>query len=152
MAKKKGYGFKQGKFTPQNKDKYKGSYPIIFRSSWEYKAFMYLDRNPKVLSWGSESVVVKYRDPSRGNSVHRYFLDLVFSIKKGDNIETYLVEIKPHKETQVPKKGRKSEKTYLTECATYIRNSAKWKAAAKYAKKRGWKFCVWDEFALNIKT
>jgi hypothetical protein len=32
---KKGYGFKQGKFTPSNPEKYKGTYPIIFRSSWE---------------------------------------------------------------------------------------------------------------------
>lgn len=148
--KKKGYGFKQGKFTPVNKEKYKGSYPILYRSSWELKAFMYLDRNSKVVNWGSESVVVQYKDPTRHNTVHRYFLDLVFNIKKNDKIETYIVEIKPHKETETPKKGRKSDKTFLTESRTYIRNQAKWKAAALFAQRRGWKFAIWTEKELLI--
>jgi hypothetical protein len=152
MAKKrkKGYSFEQGKFVPVNKDKYKGSYPITYRSSWEKKAFMYLDRNTKVVSWGSESVVIKYKDPSRNNSIHRYFTDLVFTIKKGDKLETYLVEIKPHAQTLQPKKGRKSEKTFLNESMTYIRNCAKWKAANKFCKRKGWRFIIWTEKELKL--
>lgn len=151
MSKKKKYGPKQGCFRPLNKDKYKGSYPIFARSSWEYKAFAYLDRNPNVIKWGSESIVVKYRDPSRNNTVHRYFIDLNMTIRTKDSkLQTYWIEIKPHKETQIPVKGRKKRKTYLSECATYARNQAKWKAASKAAKSKGAKFIIWTEKELQI--
>ena len=148
--KKKGYGYKRGTFNPVNKEKYKGSYPITYRSSWEFKAMIYLDKNTKVINWGAESVVVQYKDPSRNNTVHRYFLDLVFTIKNADKLLTYIVEIKPYSQTQPPKRGRKKEKTFLTESATYIRNCAKWKAAEKFAQRRGWFFLIWTENSLNI--
>ena len=148
--KRKGYGYKRGNFIPVNKDKYKGSYPITYRSSFELKAFMYLDKNSKIVTWGSESVVVKYKDPSRNNTVHRYFLDLVFTIKKNDRVETYIVEIKPKCQTVPPVRGRKSDKTFLNESTTWMRNSAKWKAASTFAKRRGWKFAIWTENELKI--
>jgi hypothetical protein len=135
-----------------NREKYKGSWPVIFRSSWELwlKAFTYLDRNSKILTWGSESVVVQYTDPSRNNTIHRYFLDLIFTIKKNDRIETYIVEIKPHSQTQPPKRGKKSDKTFLTESTTWMRNAAKWKAAKEFADRRGWKFVIWTEKELKM--
>jgi len=111
---------------------------------------MYIDRNSKIKTWGSESVVVKYKDPSRNNTIHRYFLDLVFTIQKGDQLETYIIEIKPGCQTKPPKRGRKSDKTFLTESTTWMRNCAKWKAAKEFAQRRGWKFLIWTESALKI--
>ena len=148
--KKKGYGYKSGKLSPVNKEKYKGSYPITYRSSWELKAMMYMDKNTKVVTWGSESVVIPYKDPSRNNTTHRYFMDLVFNLRKDGILQTYIVEIKPEIQTKVPKRGRKSEKTFMTESTTYIRNVAKWKAAEKFAQRRGWKFLLWTEAHLKI--
>ena len=34
---------KTGKFFPMNPGKYKGSYPLIFKSALEYRAMRYLD-------------------------------------------------------------------------------------------------------------
>lgn len=149
---KKGYGYKQGKFTPQNLHKYKGSYPIIYRSSWELKAFMNLDRNPNILSWGSESIVVNYKDPTRKNSIHRYFVDLSYTTKEDDKLVKYWVEIKPSAQCKPPERGRKAEKTFINESVTWVRNTAKWSAAANAAKSRGVKFAIWTEKAFTVLT
>ena len=109
-----------------------------------------MDKNTKVVTWGSESVVIPYKDPSRNNTTHRYFMDLVFNLKKDGKLQTYIVEIKPEIQTKVPKRGRKSEKTFINESTTYIRNVAKWKAAEEFAQRRGWKFLLWTESHLKI--
>ena len=109
-----------------------------------------MDRHPGILEWTSESVVILYTKPTDGQQ-HRYFVDLSFKIKnKEGKIETYLVEIKPWSQTQAPVRGRKKEKTFLTECATYATNVAKWKAAGEFCSKRGWKFLIWTEKSLQI--
>ena len=117
MKNKTQHDFRQGIFTPYRKTKYKGTYPIVYRSSWELKAFRYLDTNPNILQWGSESTVVRYADPTRDNSVHRYFIDLMFIARDANkSIVKYYVEIKPFKDTQPPKNTkRKKETTFLTE-------------------------------------
>ena len=148
--KRKGYGFKQGKFTPVNKEKYKGSYPIQYRSSWELKFMMYCDRNTKIINWGSESVVLKYKDPSRNNTIHRYFMDFNFTIVKDGKPQTFLVEIKPYSQTRPPKRGRKALKNFLNESMTWVRNKAKWEAAEKFCRSKGWKFLIFTEKELLI--
>lgn len=42
---------KHGVFTPRNMQKYVGSSLPTFRSSWELKAFISLDKNDKILKW-----------------------------------------------------------------------------------------------------
>ena len=84
----------KGKFKPKNISKYKGDPSgIIYRSSWELKFFKWCDKTPNVLKWGSETVIVPYISPV-DNKVHRYFVDNIITLKEGDNIKTYLVEIK----------------------------------------------------------
>ena len=51
--------YKQGKYTPVNKEKYNGKHTPEYRSSWELKFFRWCDRNDNVLKWSSESTVVK---------------------------------------------------------------------------------------------
>ena len=54
----------------------------------------------------------------------------------------YLIELKPEHETSPPKNtGKKSKKTMRYQEATYLTNSAKWKAAKQYCEKMGlrWK-------------
>ncbi len=149
--KKKGYGYKQGKFTPQNMSKYKGSIPT-YRSSWELKAFQKLDRDPKILKWSSEATVVKYIDPSRNNTVHRYFIDLSYTVMEDGRYQTYWVEIKPSAQCRPPKRGKKQQKTFLKESEAWLRNSAKWKHAAAAAKRRGIKFAIWTEKGFTVLT
>lgn len=136
----------KGKFTPKNKEKYRGNHKdITYRSLWERQAFRWLDNNPNISSWSSETVVIPYVCKT-DKKVHRYFVDLKFKTTKGD---TFLIEIKPKAQTQPPvKKSRKSQK-YLKEVMTYIKNESKWKAAKEYAADRGWKFDIWTEDTLK---
>ena len=147
MPRKKREKYDQGQFIPQNKDKYKGTYPVIYRSSWEKKFCFFCDRMPQVVSWGSESVVVYYKDPSRQNTQHRYFIDFNMVVKTKDGtLEKFLVEVKPFKETQKPTiSKRKKPSTIKREIETYVRNQAKWKAADVYARQKGSKFVVITE-------
>jgi Holliday junction resolvase-like predicted endonuclease len=62
---------------------------------------------------------------------------------------TVLVEVKPKKETSAPAKQGKTKQRYLTEAMTFVKNQNKWKAAADYAKDRGWDFEIWTEDELK---
>lgn len=132
----------RGKFNPKNLNKYEGDWRRIeYRSLWERQVFRFCDDNDAIVRWSSEEVIVPYRCKT-DNRVHRYFVDLKITFKNGD---TYLVEIKPKKETVEPKKRSSKSKGYLTEVLKYVKNISKWESADEYAKQRGWKFEVWTE-------
>jgi hypothetical protein len=138
------------KFKPKNPAKYVGDLTeITARSSWEMKFMDWCDRNPSVIRWNSEGVVIPYYSQADGKN-RRYFVDFIVELKKeGGGKEVVLVEIKPHYQTQMPKATRKT-KRYLEECYTYQVNQDKWKHADEYAKKNGFIFRVLDEYDLGI--
>jgi len=142
---KKNRNVTQGIFKPKNSQKYIGAVPI-YRSTLELKAFRYLDNNPNVLSWSSESVVIPYVSPSDGK-IHRYFVDLVAKLKSKDgNIKKLLIEIKPEKQTVPPiDTGRKKQSTILYERYHYAINTAKWQAARAWCEKKGYNFIIMNE-------
>ena len=71
MATTKGY------FKPQNPQKYKGDPTnIVYRSGWELKLMLYLDKHEEVISWASEEVIIPYRSPI-DNRIHRYYPDCI---------------------------------------------------------------------------
>jgi hypothetical protein len=146
---KKNKNFVQGIFKPKNPNKYIGSTPV-YRSMMELKAFRYLDNNPNVLSWSSESVVVPYISPTDGK-MHRYFVDLVAKLKSKDgSIKKILIEVKPEKQTKPPVESiNKKQKTILYERYHYAINSAKWEAAQKWCKNKGYTFIILSEKHLN---
>ena len=146
------YKYKNGTYRPRNPEKYQGSYPIRYRSSWELVAFKALDNNPNVLHWGSESVVIDYLDPTRHNTKHRYFMDLDFSLQIENSVQKYIVEIKPKCQTKRPVRGKKKEHTFVKESMDFTRNCAKWEAAVGYAKRRNIRFLIWTEDDLKITT
>lgn len=143
----------KGKFRPLNPQKYKGdSSNIIYRSSWELKLLMHLDSHPDVLEYSSEEVVIPYRSPI-DNKVHRYFVDFYVKKRNTDGtIESCLIEVKPKYQTQPPKVQPKPTKKYLTEVKNWGVNSAKWEAAREYCNNRNWKFYIFTEYELGIKT
>lgn len=134
-----------GRYKVKNTKKYKGDpTKVTYRSHWEKLCFMWCESNPKVKSWSSEEVVVPYRwDVDK--RMHRYFVDLKITF---DNGNTILVEIKPEKETLIPKRPDKS-KRYINEAMTYVKNMNKWEAANEFAKDRGWDFQIWTEKTLT---
>lgn len=140
-----------GKYIAKNRAKYSGDHnKIYYRSLWERQVFKFLDENSDILAWNSEEVVIPYRCKT-DNKVHRYFVDLKIQFKNG---QTYLIEIKPKKQTIEPKVRTKKTKAYITEVLTYVKNQSKWEAASEYCADRGWIFEVWTEDvikALGIK-
>lgn len=142
----------QGKFKPNNPKKYAGDPKnIVYRSSWELKFMMDIDKDPSIFEWGSEEMAIGYFDPVT-KKFKRYFPDFVYKKKTKQGLtEVYMAEIKPNSQTKVPNGSKtKSTRKMITEAAAYVRNQAKWEAATKFCEKKGWKFVVLDEYNLGI--
>lgn len=142
----------QGLFRCRNPQKYIGDPTnICMRSGWEFRLASYLDQHPAVIQWGSEEFMIPYVKPT-DNRVHRYFPDFWAKIKdKEGKIITYLIEVKPYKQSVPPIiTPRKRKQTILEEQTTFLVNQAKWNAAKQYCEKRGWKFIVITERELGI--
>lgn len=138
--------YNQGKFHPQNPQKYKGNVNnIIYRSSWELKFMQWCDRNENILEYGSEEFWIPYISPV-DNRVHRYFPDFIIKVKENSgNTKNYVVEVKPQRQTVPPKQKSRVTKSYLYEAQTYAVNQAKWKAAEEWCADRLLNFMIITE-------
>jgi hypothetical protein len=137
--------YKQNFYKPVNAQKYVGNGMPFYRSGMELKFMRWCDKNPNVLKWSSESVIVPYVSPI-DHRVHRYFIDNAVVIKEGNVVKKYLVEVKPESQTKPPSKhGNKKESTILYENATWLINNSKWEAAKKYAQSIGYEFLIITE-------
>jgi hypothetical protein len=138
-------------YKPLFPEKYAGDpTSIIMRSSWETRFASWCDKNPSVLKWSSEETVIPYRCPT-DDKVHRYFVDFKIQIRNNNDIlKTYLIEVKPAKQTQPPVYPGRNTQRYLTESMTFIKNQAKWKAATEWAKDRGYEFKIITEYELGL--
>jgi hypothetical protein len=135
-------------FTPINEEKYVGKGPVCARSTWETAMMKWLDSNPSVLKWSSECLEIPYYDVVKKKN-RRYFPDFTMVVKDVDGKEsTWVIEIKPYKETISPIRGKKKERTFLYELLTYQTNIAKWQAAALFCKKYGANFKIITEHQL----
>jgi len=131
---------------PKNEKKYKGDINNIwYRSSWEKKYLQWLDTDPRVLEYNSEEIIVPYISPV-DNRYHKYYIDFWVKMEdKNGKVNTYLIEIKPYKQTQPPTVKKRITKQYINEVATWGVNSAKWIAARQYCRQRQWKFLILTE-------
>ena len=134
------------KYKTQNPSKYIGNPTnIICRSLWERRVCKYLDENVNVIRWGSEEMAIPYYSPV-DKKMHRYFPDFIAEIKTKDaEIKTYVIEVKPKKQTKAPEKKKKQTKSYIKECMTFAVNEAKWKSANKVCRQKGWDFIILTE-------
>jgi hypothetical protein len=135
-------------YVPVYPEKYSGRPPIICRSSWEDAFCRWADHSKGIKSWVSEEIPIKYQDPInpiKNNKPHfkTYWPDFVIETVNG---EIYLIEVKPYKDTLVPKNStKKARKTILTEQKNYRVNQAKWQAARAYCYRKGWTFKIITE-------
>jgi len=138
-------------YKPLFPEKYAGDHTnIIMRSSWETRFASWCDKNPAVIKWSSEETIIPYRCPT-DDRIHRYFVDFKIQIKNTSGLlKTYLVEVKPAKQTQPPVYPGRNTQRYITESMTFIKNQAKWKAAVEYAKDRGYEFKIITEHELGL--
>lgn len=129
----------QGKYTPVNPSKYVGTYPIIFRSSWEFKVMQFFDSNPNIMSWASETIKIPYQNPFTGKYTV-YVPDFVVTyVDAKGNQKAEIIEVKPAKETFLEQ--AKSQKAK----AAVALNTFKWTAAQAFAKQHGMTFRVMTE-------
>ena len=139
-------------FKPSHPRKYKGdARNIICRSSWERRFCNWCDINESILEWGSEEFWIPYLSPI-DNRTHRYFPDFIIKVKESTGvIKTYVIEVKPKRQTKPPIKKKRVSKSYLYEMKTYSVNQAKWKAANEWCKDRRIEFKIITENELGIK-
>lgn len=129
----------QGQFKPANPSKYVGKYPIVFRSSWEFKVMQMFDSNPSIMSWASESLKIPYQNPFTGKYTV-YVPDFVVTyVDAKGNQKAEIIEVKPAKETFLEQ--AKSQKAK----AAVALNTFKWAAAHAFAKNHGMTFRVMNE-------
>ena len=116
----------KSKYKPIHPKKYQGNpNNIICRSSWERKFCQWCDRKENVISWASEEISIPYVSP-KDNRIHRYYPDFLIKVREYNNrIQTYVVEVKPKKQTLPPKPRKRVTKSYIYECTTYAVNQAK---------------------------
>jgi hypothetical protein len=137
--------FKQGLYIPKHPDKYVGNINAIrYMSSWELHFHKFLDNNPNILQWSSESIKIPYVKPTTGR-VHIYFPDywLKYVTKHGELLEE-IIEVKPEKQVHQPT-NYGSRKTQVYNQLAFAINTAKWKAAGLYCQKKGIKFRIITE-------
>jgi hypothetical protein len=135
-----------GVYKPFYPEKYRGDpNNIVYRSLWELRVMMYLDKNANVINWGSEEIIIPYLSPI-DMKMHRYFPDFYAEVKGPDGIVRHIImEVKPHSETVPPVQRKRTTKKYLTEMVTYAVNDAKFHAAREFCDKLGWEFKVITE-------
>ena len=105
----------KGRYTLKHPEKYIGdAKKVVYRWLWERQAFKWCENNPKVKAWNSEEIVVPYKS-SVDKKLHRYFVDLLIQM---EDKSTYLVEIKPKKETKPPKKPKRKSNAFDQGAAT----------------------------------
>ncbi len=108
------------------------------------------DRNQNIIEWGSEEFFIPYRAPD--GKVRRYYPDFIIKVKENTGqIKTYVIEVKPLKQTKPPKPKKKVTKSYIYECKTYAMNQAKWKAADEWCKDKRIEFKIITERELGIR-
>ena len=141
----------KSKYKPSNPQKYKGDYNnIICRSTWERKFCRWCDLNESIISWGSEEFFIPYISPV-DNRVHRYFPDFIIKLKENSGkVKTYVIEVKPKKQTVPPVKKTRVTKSFIHETKTYAVNQAKWKAAKEWCDDRLLEFKIITEDELGI--
>ena len=139
-------------FKPSHPKKYKGDPTnIICRSSWERRFCNWCDLNESILEWGCEEFWIPYRAPD--GKVRRYFPDFIIKVKENNgDVKTYVIEVKPKKQTRPPKKKKNVTKSYLYECKTYAVNQAKWKAANEWCEDRRIEFKIITERELGLPS
>ena len=145
MSSKKFEEFKQGVFTPLNKEKCLNKIPPFYRSSLERSLMIVLDKNPRVIAWNSEQTVIPYKHPIE-NRFARYFVDFYMKILIGEKTYEYIIEVKPKKQCSKPTVSKnKKQSTILYENVQWAINQAKWESARKWAKAKNMEFKIMTE-------
>ena len=132
--------FAKAKYNIINPEKYIGTKQPIYRSSWEMSFMRFCDTNPSIQKWASEAISIPYKDPLTGRNtiyVPDFFIQY---LDKNNKLNVELIEIKPASQTLLERVGKNKYNQ-----AQYVKNQAKWQAAAIWCKQQGIRFRVLNE-------
>lgn len=133
------------KFIPLNKEKYIGDpNSIVCRSLWERNVCKFCDQTPSIIKWSFEEIVIPYMSPI-DQKQHNYFPDFLIQFQTENETKTWMVEVKPKKQTFLKENASKKEKI------TWIINNAKWQAAKNYCDKHNMEFKLVTEKEIFAK-
>ena len=132
--------FSQGVYKVKNPEKYVGSKDPTYRSGWELTFMTFCDNNPSIQNWASEPVKIPYRDPLTGKSTVYVPDFLITYFDKNLKKHVEMVEIKPANQSLIEKVGKSAYNQ-----AQYVKNMAKWSAAAAWCRNQGIKFRIINE-------
>jgi hypothetical protein len=126
-------------YNPVNAKKYIGNtHKIVCRSLWERNVCKFLDENESIIKWSSEEIAIPYTHPI-DNKIHHYYPDFMVQFKNESGLQTWLLEVKPKKQTMLREHATKSEKL------RWMVNRAKWNAAKQYCDKNNITFKILTE-------
>lgn len=132
--------FSKGIYKVKNPEKYVGNKIPTYRSSWEFTFMSFCDNNPSIQQWASESVKIPYRDPLTGKATVYVPDFLIVYLDKNLRKHAEIVEIKPANQTLKERVGKNPYNQ-----AQFVKNQAKWAAAAQWCQQHGLKFRVINE-------
>lgn len=132
--------FSKGIYKVKNPEKYVGNKIPTYRSSWEFTFMNFCDHNPSIQQWASESVKIPYRDPLTGKQTVYVPDFLIVYLDKNLKRHAELIEIKPANQTLRERVGKNPYNQ-----AQFVKNQAKWAAAAQWCQQNGLKFRVINE-------
>lgn len=151
--------YHNGKYTLKNPEKYiSDPTKIIYRSSLEFRFCRYADLNPHIIKWGSECIIIPYKD--KFEKLHKYYPDFYLETVNPNNPAVYnkiVVEVKPLTETMLPiipeKITVKRLQSLEYQVKMYEKNMRKWAASKEWCKARGFTFQIITEKVLaNLYT
>lgn len=137
--------YTSGDFAKYNPKKYVGTYPIVYRSSYELRFMLQLEFNPLVKSWNSENITIPYTmsEFSKGKKVlkrHNYYMDFQVFMHDG---KQYLCEVKPM--AYVPLNNAQ-----IKNSPEHNKNAHKWRAAINWCKLNNHIFKIITEKQLKM--
>jgi hypothetical protein len=100
----------------------------------------FCDNNPSIQEWASEPLQIPYRDPLTGKQTVYVPDFLIVYLDKNMRKHVEIVEIKPANQMLREKVGKNSYNQ-----AQYVKNMAKWEAAAAFCRNKNIKFRVINE-------
>lgn len=131
--------YASGLFTPKNPQKYIGNGTPKYRSGWELMFFNFLDNNPAIIQWASESIKIPYKHPLTGKqTIYVPDIFMVYQNKFGKQLAE-IIEIKPSTQTNLAEARSIRDKTQV------VINMAKWQAATNWCKRNGLVFRIVTE-------
>lgn len=139
--------FAKDVYKVKHPEKYVGSRPPIYRSSWEFTVMNFFDNNPSIQQWASEPVRIPYRDPLTGKATVYVPDFLITYLDKNMKKHAELWEVKPASQAFIENVGKNPYNQ-----AQFIKNQAKWAAASNWAKARGLHFRVVTESDIFVNT